>query len=208
MDINAFKLINDRDGHEAGDLALQQVGVVLRSSLRERDLVARVGGDEFAVLLPRTEGEHSRPVVEKLELNPLARQGQPARLRGRHGCWLSPNLPCARRLIHRPTWFSPLTRCPRSSLGALRCRHSCVRSPVHPCDDNAAKCLAGAQLMSLMRHCRHRTSHSGPNPHDPEGHRDHPSPLTMRSRRRPDGSSPSSANSSSPQVGTSGQSQL
>ncbi len=67
MDIDAFKLINDRYGHEAGDLALQQVGVVLRSSLRESDLVARVGGDEFAVLLPRTEGERSRPVVEKLE---------------------------------------------------------------------------------------------------------------------------------------------
>ncbi len=66
MDVDAFKRINDQHGHDAGDQALQQVGMTLRVSLRETDLVARIGGDEFAALLPRTDAEHSAPVIEKL----------------------------------------------------------------------------------------------------------------------------------------------
>ncbi len=66
MDVDAFKTINDRHGHEAGDRALQQVGTALRATLRASDLVARVGGDEFAALLPGTDIEHSQPVIDKL----------------------------------------------------------------------------------------------------------------------------------------------
>lgn len=66
MDVDAFKSINDRYGHEAGDRALQQVGTGLRATLRASDLVARVGGDEFAALLPRTDTERSGPVIAKL----------------------------------------------------------------------------------------------------------------------------------------------
>ncbi|TAJ08778.1 MAG: GGDEF domain-containing protein [Nitrospirae bacterium] len=66
MDVDAFKSVNDRYGHEAGDRALQQVGAGLRATLRASDLVARVGGDEFAALLPRTDTERSQPVIEKL----------------------------------------------------------------------------------------------------------------------------------------------
>jgi diguanylate cyclase (GGDEF)-like protein/PAS domain S-box-containing protein len=66
MDVDAFKRINDEHGHEAGDRALQLVGTALRSTLRESDLTARVGGDEFAALLPGTDMEHSGPVIEKL----------------------------------------------------------------------------------------------------------------------------------------------
>lgn len=66
MDVDAFKAINDDYGHEAGDRALQQVSVTLKANLRESDLIARVGGDEFAALLPRTDTEQNRQVVEKL----------------------------------------------------------------------------------------------------------------------------------------------
>ena len=66
MDVDAFKAINDQYGHETGDRALQQVGTTLRASLRESDMVARVGGDEFAALLPRTDKDRSAPVVKKL----------------------------------------------------------------------------------------------------------------------------------------------
>ncbi len=66
MDVDAFKGINDHHGHDAGDQALQQVGMTLRVSLRETDLVARIGGDEFSALLLRTDAEHSAPVIEKL----------------------------------------------------------------------------------------------------------------------------------------------
>jgi diguanylate cyclase (GGDEF)-like protein len=64
--VDAFKGVNDRHGHEAGDRALQRVATALRESLRDSDLVARVGGDEFAALLPRTDADHSEPVLEKL----------------------------------------------------------------------------------------------------------------------------------------------
>jgi diguanylate cyclase (GGDEF)-like protein/PAS domain S-box-containing protein len=66
MDVDNFKRINDHHGHDAGDQALQQVGMTLRVTLRETDLVARIGGDEFAALLLRTDAEHSAPVIEKL----------------------------------------------------------------------------------------------------------------------------------------------
>ncbi|MEW6543319.1 MAG: diguanylate cyclase [Nitrospirota bacterium] len=66
MDLDAFKGINDEYGHEAGDRALQKVATALRSTLRESDLVARIGGDEFAALLPGTDTEGSGPVIEKL----------------------------------------------------------------------------------------------------------------------------------------------
>jgi diguanylate cyclase (GGDEF)-like protein/PAS domain S-box-containing protein len=66
MDVDAFKTINDEYGHETGDRALQQAATTLRINLRESDLVARVGGDEFAALLPRTDTEHSEQVSEKL----------------------------------------------------------------------------------------------------------------------------------------------
>ena len=66
MDVDLFKHINDEYGHDAGDQALRLMGTALRSTLRESDLTARVGGDEFAAVLPGTDMEHSGPVIEKL----------------------------------------------------------------------------------------------------------------------------------------------
>jgi diguanylate cyclase (GGDEF)-like protein len=54
LDLNGFKALNDRHGHAAGDQVLQRIGGVLRSSMRAGDVAARIGGDEFAMLLNRS----------------------------------------------------------------------------------------------------------------------------------------------------------
>jgi diguanylate cyclase (GGDEF)-like protein len=57
MDLNGFKAINDRFGHNAGDAVLRRVAQILVEQVRQTDIVARLGGDEFAVLLVKTDQE-------------------------------------------------------------------------------------------------------------------------------------------------------
>jgi diguanylate cyclase (GGDEF)-like protein len=66
IDVDNFKDVNDRFGHQAGDRILKGVAFNLRSALRESDFVARFGGDEFAVLLMRSSGKASVDVAHKL----------------------------------------------------------------------------------------------------------------------------------------------
>jgi len=55
LDLDGFKQINDRHGHAAGDVALQAVAERLRKAVRGSDLAARMGGDEFLLLLPECD---------------------------------------------------------------------------------------------------------------------------------------------------------
>lgn len=66
MDIDHFKNINDTYGHKIGDLALQKFGGLVRQTLRDVDAVGRVGGEEFAIVLPQTDSEHALEVAERL----------------------------------------------------------------------------------------------------------------------------------------------
>jgi len=66
IDLDGFKRINDLYGHLRGDELLLQMSDALRQTTRETDVVARHGGDEFAVLLPDTDIEHANAVAERL----------------------------------------------------------------------------------------------------------------------------------------------
>lgn len=67
MDIDDFKAVNDAYGHPTGDLMLQELAQVVRKSVREVDLVARYGGDEFAVVLPYSDGYSSIRVAHRID---------------------------------------------------------------------------------------------------------------------------------------------
>ena len=66
IDIDHFKQINDTYGHEAGDKALQTFSSICREELREIDILGRIGGEEFAALLPETEGKTAIDVAYRL----------------------------------------------------------------------------------------------------------------------------------------------
>jgi len=65
-DIDRFKQINDRWSHAAGDAVLRQVAEILRSHMRESDLLARYGGEEFVMALPETPGHLAAALCDKL----------------------------------------------------------------------------------------------------------------------------------------------
>jgi len=76
LDLDRFKPINDTYGHEAGDRVLKVVATRLADCVRKADTVARVGGDEFVVMLPMRDGQHASRVAEGI----LAALAEPIRL--------------------------------------------------------------------------------------------------------------------------------
>lgn len=66
-DINGLKLINDAFGHGMGDEALKRAAEIMTGSFRDEDIISRVGGDEFTVLLPNTNSETALKIVERIK---------------------------------------------------------------------------------------------------------------------------------------------
>ncbi|MFN2363586.1 MAG: HD domain-containing phosphohydrolase, partial [Halarsenatibacteraceae bacterium] len=66
-DLNGLKIINDSHGHELGDELLQEAAKIIKDSLRSEDILARFGGDEFAVLLPATTKTEAEKIVERIK---------------------------------------------------------------------------------------------------------------------------------------------
>jgi len=71
LDLDGFKTVNDRFGHLAGSQTLTEVGQVLRETVREIDMVARYGGDEFVIILPQTGHRGAFVIAERIR-NQLA----------------------------------------------------------------------------------------------------------------------------------------
>jgi diguanylate cyclase (GGDEF)-like protein len=74
IDVDRFKLFNDRYGHPAGDRLLQEAAVAWHGALRRSDTLARYGGEEFIVLLPGTDLEQSKVAVERVKASTPAGQ--------------------------------------------------------------------------------------------------------------------------------------
>lgn len=69
IDVDELKRINDEDGHMAGDDALRIVGATLKTTVRSLDLAARIGGDEFALVMPQTDATGARDVIRRFQLH-------------------------------------------------------------------------------------------------------------------------------------------
>jgi diguanylate cyclase (GGDEF)-like protein/PAS domain S-box-containing protein len=68
-DLDQMKWINDNFGHLEGDWALREISSLLKQSFRESDIIARIGGDEFVVLMPQTSGIDADTLLKRLEEN-------------------------------------------------------------------------------------------------------------------------------------------
>ncbi|MEI6132185.1 MAG: HD domain-containing phosphohydrolase [Bacillota bacterium] len=66
IDVNGLKLINDAFGHKAGDVLLEKVAKVLKIETRTDDISARIGGDEFILLLPKSDSQHAENIVKRI----------------------------------------------------------------------------------------------------------------------------------------------
>jgi diguanylate cyclase (GGDEF)-like protein len=75
LDVDNLKQLNDTHGHGCGDRALKLVGEVLLDTCRSRDVAARFGGDEFAVLLPRTRVDEAKVVAARIRAELARRRG-------------------------------------------------------------------------------------------------------------------------------------
>ena len=91
FDVNGLKPINDTWGHPAGDAALMRVADVLVDNVRESDIVGRLGGDEFGVILSQadeaTASEKARALVATIEAKPLDWQGEPIPIHVSYGVY-------------------------------------------------------------------------------------------------------------------------
>lgn len=66
LDIDFFKNVNDTYGHKVGDIVLKKLSSLFRESLRSVDICGRIGGEEFAILLPETDSKHAFDVAERI----------------------------------------------------------------------------------------------------------------------------------------------
>ena len=89
IDLDGFKLLNDAYGHSAGDAVLRNVGLILLDSVRESDVVGRLGGDEFGVILNRASAEEgaakAQSLSDSINSSAILYAGVPHRIRASVG---------------------------------------------------------------------------------------------------------------------------
>ncbi|ANP47075.1 GGDEF domain-containing protein [Candidatus Viadribacter manganicus] len=89
IDLDGFKAVNDEFGHSAGDAVLRHVGLLLSDSVRESDIVGRLGGDEFGIILNRATAEEAvvkaQALSDKINSSAILYAGVPHRIRASVG---------------------------------------------------------------------------------------------------------------------------
>ena len=119
-DLNGFKQINDQFGHLEGNRVLRDVAEALRCNCREYDYVARMGGDEFTLLLPGLSApEDGAKVAQKL----LASLAEPISLNG-HELFVTTSLGTGGVVLYGPEYAQ---KRPLSARGAYWCHHLSLR---------------------------------------------------------------------------------
>lgn len=68
IDVDHFKIVNDTYGHAVGDVVLMEIALLMQEEMRDSDLVARIGGEEFAILFPGSNEEQALKALERLRL--------------------------------------------------------------------------------------------------------------------------------------------
>ena len=69
LDIDDFKALNDTEGHLAGDYALREIANIMTNSIRANDILVRIGGEEFAIIMPQTSKDEAFNVLERIRSN-------------------------------------------------------------------------------------------------------------------------------------------
>jgi len=91
FDLDNFKAVNDAYGHAAGDAVLRHFADLISSQIRDSDVLARIGGDEFAVILAHVTVDQARnkgaSLAESLRANPAMWNGQPVKLSFSYGAY-------------------------------------------------------------------------------------------------------------------------
>lgn len=91
LDIDHFKRVNDRRGHDVGDQVLRQIADLLRNGIRQSDTACRLGGEEFLVMFPHTPIDGARGVVERLrsliENTPFSGMSEPVTVSAGVAAW-------------------------------------------------------------------------------------------------------------------------
>jgi len=66
IDVDHFKVVNDRYGHQTGDEVLRQIAICIKAKLRATDLIGRIGGEEFAVFLPGASNSQAEAIADRI----------------------------------------------------------------------------------------------------------------------------------------------
>ncbi len=74
IDVDHFKVVNDSHGHPSGDYVLKELAVILKQSIRDSDVVARTGGEEFNVLLPRADRKQAAKFAQRIRRDVFKRK--------------------------------------------------------------------------------------------------------------------------------------